>query len=66
MCSLNLLSASYGKISTLAHTVYDPPEQAKAPPLLITHGMLGSRQNWNSIAKATARSTNRKVYETSK
>jgi len=30
-------------------------------PVLMTHGLLGSRQNWNSIAKSVAKMTGRKV-----
>lgn len=49
----------------LAHTVFEPPKgmasESDGVPLLMTHGLLGSKQNWNSIAKATARTTGRMV-----
>lgn len=46
----------------VSHTIYEPPdEEGKAPTLLITHGLLGSKYNWNSIAKACARATHRRV-----
>lgn len=46
----------------VSHTVYEPPdEEGRAPTFLITHGLLGSKYNWNSIAKACARATNRRV-----
>ncbi|ODM89549.1 Alpha/beta hydrolase domain-containing protein 11 [Orchesella cincta] len=47
--------------SLLSHSIYKPPGSEAGPPLLITHGLLGSKFNWNSIAKATAKATNRKI-----
>ncbi len=38
----------------------------RVPPVLMTHGLLGAKQNWNTIAKAVARLTKRKVSRSSR
>jgi abhydrolase domain-containing protein 11 len=46
----------------LSHTIFEPAVKKEGlQPLLITHGLLGSKQNWTSIAKAISRTTNRRV-----
>ncbi|KAL1915274.1 uncharacterized protein VTP21DRAFT_7550 [Calcarisporiella thermophila] len=40
----------------LAYTKFDAPKEHQAlPPLVIMHGLFGSRQNWKSLAKAFSR-----------
>jgi len=54
---------TFDRTVSLSHTIYEPPNKNSSDvPFLITHGLLGSKQNWNSIAKVVARDTNRKVY----
>lgn len=36
-------------------------EKNNGPPIIIMHGLLGSRYNWNSIAKAILNRVKRKV-----
>ncbi|XP_021965274.1 protein ABHD11 [Folsomia candida] len=60
------LAAALQNFVNLSHTVYNPDQKVPSPPslsppLLITHGLLGSKTNWNSIAKAVTRATNRQV-----
>ncbi|RVE50243.1 hypothetical protein evm_005078 [Chilo suppressalis] len=48
----------------LAYASYEStadPEGPAHPPLVILHGLLGSKNNWNSISKAIHRKTGRKV-----
>ncbi|KAG8941765.1 hypothetical protein FRC03_003987, partial [Tulasnella sp. 419] len=66
-------STSRGVHST-AHVELDfehvsPPPEAKPPPhsdatgpLIICHGLFGSKQNWRSLCKAFSRSLDRPVY----
>lgn len=47
----------------LAYASYEStadPESSR-PPLVILHGLLGSKNNWNSMSKAIHRTTGRKV-----
>lgn len=37
-------------------------ESAKSP-ILIMHGLFGSKSNWNSLSKSIHQKTNRKVFE---
>jgi esterase len=39
-------------MSTLAHTVLAPKERSPARAMLFLHGILGSRSNWRSFARA--------------
>lgn len=48
----------------LAYASYESTtgtETAGRPPLVILHGLLGSKNNWNSMSKAIHRTTGRKV-----
>lgn len=45
----------------LAFTSYESTESSKQPPLLILHGLLGSKNNWNSMSKAIHKNTSRKI-----
>ncbi|KAJ2942876.1 hypothetical protein O0L34_g15066 [Tuta absoluta] len=47
----------------LAYASYESTTDADSPqaPLLILHGLLGSKNNWNSMSKAIHRKTGRKV-----
>ncbi|KAL4711875.1 hypothetical protein ACJJTC_006044 [Scirpophaga incertulas] len=48
----------------LAYASYEStadPEDNSQPPLVILHGLLGSKNNWNSMSKAIHRTTGRKV-----
>ncbi|CAE6473914.1 unnamed protein product [Rhizoctonia solani] len=46
----------------LAFERVDPPEPKSKSPLLIVHGLYGSKQNWRSLSKAFARNLGRPVY----
>ncbi|CAG8483200.1 5283_t:CDS:2 [Paraglomus brasilianum] len=49
----------------LAYTEYfprRPQEPEESPPIIILHGLFGSKQNWKSLAKSFAQSLNTKVY----
>ncbi|XP_026754992.2 protein ABHD11-like [Galleria mellonella] len=48
----------------LAYASYESTsdyENSSRPPLVILHGLLGSKNNWNSMSKAIHRTTGRKV-----
>lgn len=48
----------------LAYASYESTsdsENSSQPPLVILHGLLGSKNNWNSMSKAIHRTTGRKV-----
>ena len=45
----------------LAFDDYNSNTTSSAPPILFSHGMLGSRSNWTSIAKQIHKSTGRRV-----
>lgn len=51
--AVDLAYASYESTSSL--------KSAGRPPLVILHGLLGSKNNWNSMSKAIHRTTGRKV-----
>ncbi|CAG9791364.1 unnamed protein product [Diatraea saccharalis] len=61
------LSTNYESSSDtvdLAYASYEStadPEETNLPPLVILHGLLGSKNNWNSMSKAIHRTTGRKV-----
>ncbi|KLO13035.1 alpha/beta-hydrolase [Schizopora paradoxa] len=49
----------------LKHEVFSPdskPDPTTTPPLMILHGLFGSKRNWHSLAKAFAKQLNRPVY----
>jgi len=48
----------------LAYEVYSPKEGITPArgPLLILHGLFGSKQNWRSLSKSLAHKLNREVY----
>ncbi|XP_055635477.1 protein ABHD11-like [Toxorhynchites rutilus septentrionalis] len=49
----------------LSYTVYDKTKgDPNTPPVLILHGLFGSKSNWNSLSKAFQQKTNptRKIY----
>ncbi|GAO45883.1 hypothetical protein G7K_0129-t1 [Saitoella complicata NRRL Y-17804] len=47
----------------LAYYKQDPDQQQDgASPLIIMHGLFGSKQNWRSLSKAFARDLNRQVF----
>lgn len=45
----------------LAYDDYNSKTTSSASPILLSHGMLGSRSNWTSIAKQIHKSTGRRV-----
>ena len=45
----------------LAFDDYNSKTTSSASPILLSHGMLGSRSNWTSIAKQIHKSTGRRV-----
>ncbi|KAG0283220.1 hypothetical protein BGZ96_012414, partial [Linnemannia gamsii] len=38
-----------------------PQEQAKAQPIVVMHGLFGSKQNWKALSKAMAQRLNTRV-----
>merc|ERR1719282_1323497 len=46
---------------SLAYDDYNSKTTSSASPILLSHGMLGSRSNWTSIAKQIHKSTGRRV-----
>ncbi|CAE6542776.1 unnamed protein product [Rhizoctonia solani] len=55
------LSTSHSSVD-LAFEQVDPPEPKSKSPVLIVHGLYGSKQNWRSLSKAFARQLGRPVY----
>ncbi|CAH4027848.1 unnamed protein product [Pieris brassicae] len=47
----------------LAYSSYESTDTdtSKRPPLVILHGLLGSKNNWNSMSKAIHKATGRKI-----
>ncbi|XP_063228672.1 sn-1-specific diacylglycerol lipase ABHD11-like isoform X2 [Bacillus rossius redtenbacheri] len=45
----------------MAHTVLEPPSPSGASPVVIMHGLMGSRVNWNSVSRSLCASTGRKI-----
>ncbi|XP_013147006.1 PREDICTED: alpha/beta hydrolase domain-containing protein 11-like [Papilio polytes] len=54
---------SFSETVDLAYASYESTsdENCTRPPLIILHGLLGSKNNWNSMSKAIHRTTGRKV-----
>lgn len=58
------LISDNAKTVDLAYASYEStadPETSTRPPIVILHGLLGSKNNWNSMSKAIHRNTGRKV-----
>ncbi|KPJ14812.1 Abhydrolase domain-containing protein 11 [Papilio machaon] len=55
--------SSISETVDLAYASYESTsdESCSRPPLIILHGLLGSKNNWNSMSKAIHRTTGRKV-----
>ncbi|KPJ05243.1 Abhydrolase domain-containing protein 11 [Papilio xuthus] len=55
--------SSLSETVDLAYASYESTsdENCSRPPLIILHGLLGSKNNWNSMSKAIHRTTGRKV-----
>ncbi|XP_068121861.1 sn-1-specific diacylglycerol lipase ABHD11 isoform X2 [Hyperolius riggenbachi] len=53
------LRRSHGGVVSLSYDLYEG--QSPAPPLVLLHGLFGSKSNFQSIAKALVRKTGRKV-----
>ncbi|PZC83578.1 protein ABHD11-like [Helicoverpa zea] len=65
-CSHRLIASTSEKAEAvdLAYASYESTGSTKTgarPPLVILHGLLGSKNNWNSMSKAIHRTTGRKV-----
>lgn len=56
-------NSSFVETVELANSSYESTddETSQRPPVVILHGLLGSKNNWNSMSKAIHRSTGRKV-----
>lgn len=51
-------------VFSLAFSSYNPSKiqtNVETSPILILHGLLGSRNNWNSLSKSIAEKTKRQV-----
>ncbi|CAG5044402.1 unnamed protein product [Parnassius apollo] len=61
--SLTSDSVNFTDAVDLAYASYESTsdESCSRPPLIILHGLLGSKNNWNSVSKAIHRTTGRKV-----
>lgn len=60
----NLSSSSRTVPVKLAYTSYESikeNEQDAKGPIIIMHGLFGSKNNWNSLSKAIHQKTKRKV-----
>lgn len=58
------VSTSDSETVDLAYASYEATSDSKdssLPPLVILHGLLGSKNNWNSMSKAIHKKTGRKV-----
>ncbi|XP_001605620.1 protein ABHD11 [Nasonia vitripennis] len=72
-CRLNTIFVERGLANShaiktpvkLAYASYESTKEAGAdpskPPILIMHGLFGSKSNWNSLSKSIHQKTNRKV-----
>ncbi|XP_034827560.1 sn-1-specific diacylglycerol lipase ABHD11-like [Maniola hyperantus] len=56
-------TSSYAETVDLAYSSYESTDDeiSAQPPVVILHGLLGSKNNWNSMSKAIHKSTGRKV-----
>ncbi|XP_047098779.1 protein ABHD11-like isoform X1 [Schistocerca piceifrons] len=45
----------------LAYSIYSKEGRSSGSPVLIVHGLMGSRMNWNSVSKAIVSKINRNV-----
>lgn len=56
-------NSSFAETVDLAYSSYESTddETSQRPPVVILHGLLGSKNNWNSMSKAIHKSTGRKV-----
>ncbi|XP_054713758.1 protein ABHD11-like [Uloborus diversus] len=46
----------------LSYSIFTPEEKPVSDPVIILHGLLGSKQNWRGLAKSIARSSRCDVY----
>ena len=62
-CSRALNESQVMRLSSvaLAFDDYNSKTTSSASPVLLSHGMLGSKSNWTSIAKQIHKSTGRRV-----
>lgn len=56
-------SANNAETVDLAYSSYESTDSHSStrPPVVILHGLLGSKNNWNSMSKAIHRNTGRKI-----
>lgn len=48
----------------MTYTLHSPPEPIDGqPPLIIMHGLMGSKTNWKSLGKAIATRTGMEVMQ---
>ncbi len=55
------LGISFFRAVKLAYSCFQASEESKGLPLLIIHGLFGSKNNWQSLAKTISRSAGIKV-----
>lgn len=63
-CRSFTTAADNAETVDLAYASYESTadlDESSHPPLVILHGLLGSKNNWNSMSKAIHRTTGRKV-----
>jgi pimeloyl-ACP methyl ester carboxylesterase len=49
-------------IASLAHTLTVPTTRTQSIPLVILHGLFGSKRNWNTISKALSNRIHSDIY----
>ena len=59
---LSSSSSSSSSVVSLDYDRFSPKSPSAAVPLVILHGLYGSRQNWRSLARNLATSLDRDVY----
>ncbi|KAF6216819.1 hypothetical protein GE061_001169 [Apolygus lucorum] len=57
----NLSTDTRSSPVVMASNEYEDPSSSTGNPVLILHGILGSKNNWNSLSKALNKDTKRKV-----
>ena len=62
-CTKSYSIDSIDKAVELQYDDYNTDTNPRLSPLVISHGMLGSRHNWTSIAKQLHRSTGKGLKE---
>lgn len=61
--SRRTFATQYHEVVDLDYTKFSPDNsKSSKPPLVICHGLFGSKQNWKSLARAFTKRLNTDVY----